>query len=560
MTIGLRGLVLFAGCLASGIAVVTCQKSASLEYIAKMEEVSDSATVEVKKKSEEHQASPRADAQPLVAQFEAGYHGGRTLKITLKDEQLRFITSEGKKLLFSPAKIRRIDFAYTTRKSKILNARIDAAIVDLGNDEFSQREKASAELRRLGGRAYPAILKALENQDPEIVLRAGRLLNSLRNDALDEETFAELVQHDILYTTDSKFVGRVDTKSLTMYTSQTDEVPPKAADLDFLQSLSVDLAVSVLKKLGGQMIRDKKSNAGSVLAIDFSKSQFTSRKFKEFRQLSAPLATLRAVNFASCGITNEDLRELKNFGRIQELILDKCTQVTSAGLKKLKELQALSFCDCCITDLDLREFKELKKIHSLNLGGCRQITDEGLKELKDLKKLQRLVLSCCDVTDEGLKELKNLKFLMLNLSQCDITDEGLKELKNLNRLWWLRLYGCDQITDASLRYLKNFKHIKCLGLMNCRQITDAGLKELKELKNLEDLNLAGCDRITNIGLKELWDVKALQSLDLSFCKWITIAGLKGFKDLKLLTLKGCAQISDAELRKNLPKVRISRTD
>ncbi len=52
-------------------------------------------------------------------------------------------------------------------------------IRDLGAEEYSVRERAEAELRKMGDAAVPALRGALEDKDPERALRAHRLLGEL---------------------------------------------------------------------------------------------------------------------------------------------------------------------------------------------------------------------------------------------------------------------------------------------------------------------------------------------------------------------------------------------
>jgi hypothetical protein len=53
-------------------------------------------------------------------------------------------------------------------------------IRDLGADEYSVRERAETELRKLGDAAVPALREALEDKDPERALRAHRVLEDLQ--------------------------------------------------------------------------------------------------------------------------------------------------------------------------------------------------------------------------------------------------------------------------------------------------------------------------------------------------------------------------------------------
>ena len=65
----------------------------------------------------------------------------------------------------------------TPRRSKIWSAQ-------LGNDTFAQREEAEKALRKMGGKAYPAVKAGLKSKVPEIVQRCERMLPDLRVAAL----------------------------------------------------------------------------------------------------------------------------------------------------------------------------------------------------------------------------------------------------------------------------------------------------------------------------------------------------------------------------------------
>jgi serine protease inhibitor len=133
------------------------------------------------------------------------------------------------------------------------------------------------------------------------------------------------------------------------------------------------------------------------------------------------------------------------------------TQVTDAGLKRLKDLKTLATLNLFgtpVTDAGLKELKELKNLSTLELGQT-QVTDAGLRELKDLKNLAALGLAGTQVTDEGLKELRDLKSLTaLNLQGTQVSDEGLKELKDLKNLAALNLDNT-QVTVGGLKDLRS---------------------------------------------------------------------------------------------------------
>jgi hypothetical protein len=54
--------------------------------------------------------------------------------------------------------------------------RIQSLIEQLGNDQFKEREQASAELVKLGSSVLPSLREARQNRDAEIRRRAQRLI------------------------------------------------------------------------------------------------------------------------------------------------------------------------------------------------------------------------------------------------------------------------------------------------------------------------------------------------------------------------------------------------
>ena len=58
--------------------------------------------------------------------------------------------------------------------------RVNRLIRQLGDDEFEQREKASADLQAIGRLAVPALTRAFNDLDPEISRRAGDCLQNIQ--------------------------------------------------------------------------------------------------------------------------------------------------------------------------------------------------------------------------------------------------------------------------------------------------------------------------------------------------------------------------------------------
>jgi hypothetical protein len=158
---------------------------------------------------------------------------GSTLKLTVLDERIELNTPYGK-LLIPVRDIERIEAAF--RLPDDVARRIDTAITDLGKTDFHRREAASAELRELGERAYPALLKAAKSPDAEVVHRARELLDKIRDEVPQERL--QFRSHDVVYTAESKNTGLIAAATIKVRTSQFGEQQLRLADVRELRSPS----------------------------------------------------------------------------------------------------------------------------------------------------------------------------------------------------------------------------------------------------------------------------------------------------------------------------------
>jgi hypothetical protein len=164
---------------------------------------------------------------------EVRFTDGGVLKLTLREEKLTFITEYGK-LTVPIADITHIDFA--TRIPDDLTRKIEAAIRKLGSEEFKIRELASADLLKMGVKAYPALLGAAENADNEVRRRAKELLAKIKETVPPEQL--EVRRQDVLHTKDSKFTGKIENATLQANTAQFGAVQVKLTDVMGLRSLA----------------------------------------------------------------------------------------------------------------------------------------------------------------------------------------------------------------------------------------------------------------------------------------------------------------------------------
>lgn len=151
---------------------------------------------------------------------------GSTLRLTVLDERIELDTPYGS-LRIPVRDIERIEVAFRIPEEQA--RRIDAAIADLGKEDFARREAASATLLELRERAYPALIKAAKSRDAEVVRRSRELLEKIRDEVPEERL--QFRPHDVVYTADSKNTGRVSSTTLKVRTSQFGEQQLKWSDV-----------------------------------------------------------------------------------------------------------------------------------------------------------------------------------------------------------------------------------------------------------------------------------------------------------------------------------------
>ncbi len=181
-----------------------------------------------------YQDEPPKDGDKPKAEpgaVEVHFADSSVIKLKLRDDKVEIATPYGK-LLVPVADIQRIQFA--TRVSEEDAKRIPVLIGNLGSPDFPTRDAASAELLKMGEKAYPALLLALKNKDVEVVRRATELVEKIR-DTVPEENL-EIRPNDVIQTADSKFTGRISTASFKATTTQFGDVTVKLADVRSLNA------------------------------------------------------------------------------------------------------------------------------------------------------------------------------------------------------------------------------------------------------------------------------------------------------------------------------------
>ncbi len=178
---------------------------------------------------------PTEAAKGPAGGVEMKFTDNSTLKLTLLDEKIEFVTPYGK-LTVPVGDVQQVEFA--TRIPEDAVKKVEKAIADLGSPEFKKREDATAELLRLPPSAvYPALLEAAKSSDAEVKRRAEAALEKVKQSI--PEDMLKVRKDDVLTTEHGKFTGRLETGTLRVKTVQFGEQQVKLSDVRSLRSLAV---------------------------------------------------------------------------------------------------------------------------------------------------------------------------------------------------------------------------------------------------------------------------------------------------------------------------------
>jgi LCCL domain len=148
-----------------------------------------------------------------------------TVKLTLLDGQIEFLTPHGR-LVIPVADIRKVELGM--RIPDDVASQIQAAIADLGSNQFRKREEAMATLLRHKEKSFPALKRAARSADAEVAKRVEELMEKLEKDI--PEGRLEMPDHDVIHTELSKIAGRIVTPTLRARSFTFGEVQLKLSD------------------------------------------------------------------------------------------------------------------------------------------------------------------------------------------------------------------------------------------------------------------------------------------------------------------------------------------
>jgi serine/threonine protein kinase len=204
-------------------------------------------------------------------------------------------------------------------------------------------------------------------------------------------------------------------------------------------------------------------------------------------------------------ITDDGLRFLRECPYLDNLKLEGCTNITSAGMDVVAQLPITNL-NLNKTELDdsaLLTISKMKRLQELHLDNVDGITNKGIAYLVNMPSLQRLWLSDCfhadaetlkiisqfkelralqmdsdDVT-AGLHYLTDCRFSYLAMSHCSPKPETLLALSKINSLQVVVLDG-DNVDTKTLLALAKLPLLNTLSIKGAMVSND----DIKKFKNL----------------------------------------------------------------------------
>ena len=175
-------------------------------------------------------AKPKAPDGP--PEFEVNFSDNSNVKVVVLDPFVTVSTRYGK-LTVPVTELKRIELGF--RYPEGVEAKVSAAVANLGSPVFREREEAEKEL--LGHKEYavPALRRAVKSSDAEVNRRAEDLLKRLLAKLPEDRTHAK--DDDTVETVHFTIRGRLETTTIKVKTRQFGETALKIDEVKTFRAL-----------------------------------------------------------------------------------------------------------------------------------------------------------------------------------------------------------------------------------------------------------------------------------------------------------------------------------
>ncbi len=137
------------------------------------------------------------------------FANGSSVRMSILQDRIEVLTRYGK-LAIPMADVQRIEFGVHLTPDVAI--KVESAVLKLASSQYAEREDATRELTFLGASAYPALLRALRSSDQEVVRRADKIVNTIRERLPEKDLRSR--EEDIIVTPGFTVVGRIVTPAL----------------------------------------------------------------------------------------------------------------------------------------------------------------------------------------------------------------------------------------------------------------------------------------------------------------------------------------------------------
>ncbi len=173
--------------------------------------------------------APAADPTPAAAtepQFEARFLDGSVVVVTVSEATVAVTTRYGK-LTVPLAEVKKIELGF--RYPDGMEAKVKAAVEDLGASDYSLREDAQKRLISYGEYAVPAVRAGAASGSPEAAERCRQILKKLGDKVSSEKLDPR--ETDVVVTEELTIRGKIETTSFKARSKYFGEATVKLVDL-----------------------------------------------------------------------------------------------------------------------------------------------------------------------------------------------------------------------------------------------------------------------------------------------------------------------------------------